>query len=342
MQSRAATLQLTYAGTDISKDIAPYVTSFSYTDNAHGQADDLQLGLEDRAGLWQGDWLPGKGDTVSASILCSAWDDPEAKPIALPCGTFEIDEVTLATGAQSGDGVTLKAVSSLVQNSIRKEVKTRAWEFGTLMQVFQDIACQQGFTLVWQADNASFTRLDQRGEADLTFMQRICDDYGLNLKLSDGAIIVFSGAQYDAKAASRAIVRGETGLSSVNLRTKTADIYTSCEVSYHDPKTKTVKSYTYKDPGAPVSGRVLRVNQVVEDIAMAERKAKGMLRKKNQREVEGDLSLMGEPRLLADMNVQLRGFRKFDGVYAVEQATHAHSRTNGYTTAVKIRKVLSW
>ncbi|QJT10228.1 phage late control D family protein [Oceanidesulfovibrio marinus] len=341
MQSRAATIQLRYLGRDISGDIAPFVKSFAYTDNAHGQADDLRIDMDDRDHLWKGDWLPRKGDTVSASIIClEGWDGPGSSPVSIPCGSFQVDEVEISVG--SGDTISLKAVSSMTQNTIRKEVKTRAWENGSLRQVFLDISEQAGFELSWQADDVQFSRLDQRAETDIAFMKRVADEFGLNLKINDATIIVFAGERYDAKPASFSISRGQSNLRTLNLRTKATDVYKACEVSYHDPKDKQLKTYTFTPPDSPAGSRVLRVNQIAEDVAMAEKKAKAALRKKNQQEVEGDVALMGEPRLLAGMNLSLSGFRRFDGIYAVEQVRHGFDRSAGYTTSAKIRKTLTW
>jgi len=343
MKSRAARIQIAYQGADISKDIAPFVRGFSYTDNAHGQADDLRIDMDDRDHLWKGDWLPQKGDTIVASIVClEEWNGPGSPSVSIPCGTFEVDEVELAVAAQ-GDTVALKAVSSLTQNSIRKESKSRGWENVSLRQVFSDIASPAGFQLSWQADDVQLLRLDQHAETDLAFMKRVVDEYGLNLKINDATVIVFAGEKYDAHPVSLSFARGQSDLRSASLKTKTIEIYKACEVSYHDPKDKELKTFTYSPPDPPAgSGRILRVNQIADDIAMAERKAKAALRKKNQREVEGDLTLMGEPRLLAGMNIALGGFRLFDGTYAVEQAKHSFTRTGGYSTSVKIRKVLKW
>ncbi len=342
MKSRAATIQLSYLGRDISRDIAPFVKSFAYTDNAHGKADDLRIDMDDRDHLWKGDWLPGKGDAISASILClEGWNGPGSIPVSIPCGAFEVDEVEISVG--EGDTVSLKAVSSLTQNSIRKEAKTRAWENGSLRQVFADLADFAGFELSWQAGNIQFLRIDQRAETDLAFMKRVADDFGLNLKINDATIIVYAGEKYDAKPASFSLSRGQSNIRTVSLRTRSTDVYKACEVSYHDPKDKQLKTYTFTPPdGAAATSRVLRVNQIAEDVAAAEKKAKAALRKKNQQEVEGDITLMGEPRILAGMNLSLSGFRRFDGVYAVEQVRHGFDRSAGYTTSAKIRKTLTW
>ena len=64
--SRRVELKVNYQGIDISRDIAKHLVSFSYTDNATNEADDLEITLEDSEGLWHGDWLPEKGDLIHA------------------------------------------------------------------------------------------------------------------------------------------------------------------------------------------------------------------------------------------------------------------------------------
>lgn len=42
-----------YDGKDISSYLEPYLKSINYTDNMSGEADDLQITLMDKDGLWQ-------------------------------------------------------------------------------------------------------------------------------------------------------------------------------------------------------------------------------------------------------------------------------------------------
>lgn len=63
--SRRASVQLNFAGSDITKNITPYLLSMSYTDNEEDEADDLQITLQDREGIWQEKWLK---DAVEASL----------------------------------------------------------------------------------------------------------------------------------------------------------------------------------------------------------------------------------------------------------------------------------
>jgi phage protein D len=73
--SRRAQLQVHYDNVDISTDIQSHLKSWSYTDNLSGEADDLQITLEDMDHLWRGDWMPDKGAILSAKVIRENWDE---------------------------------------------------------------------------------------------------------------------------------------------------------------------------------------------------------------------------------------------------------------------------
>ena len=51
--ARRAFADISFQGVDITKSIRPYFLSLAYTDNEEGEADDLQLRLQDREQVWQ-------------------------------------------------------------------------------------------------------------------------------------------------------------------------------------------------------------------------------------------------------------------------------------------------
>lgn len=51
--SRRTWVDITFQGANITNSIRPYLLSLTYTDNEDGEADDLQLRLQDRAQVWQ-------------------------------------------------------------------------------------------------------------------------------------------------------------------------------------------------------------------------------------------------------------------------------------------------
>ena len=62
--ARRTLVEITFDGVDISKSIRRYFLSMTYTDNEEDQADDLQIKLQDRDGIWMEQWL---NDSIDAA-----------------------------------------------------------------------------------------------------------------------------------------------------------------------------------------------------------------------------------------------------------------------------------
>ena len=75
MKARSVNAIIKYDNKDISASLMPYVKNISYRDVMSGQADDLQITLEDRAGLWQSAWMPELGATLDVSLVTENWQD---------------------------------------------------------------------------------------------------------------------------------------------------------------------------------------------------------------------------------------------------------------------------
>jgi hypothetical protein len=331
-----AFLKLIYNGKDISADIASHVESFSYTDHEGDKADDLQVNLDDSKGLWKGAWFPQKGAILKASIE----SDFSGTRKQLYCGTFAIDEIS-ASGPP--DIVILKAVSSLTAKALKQEKKSRSWENISFSALVDEIAKEHGLSVYYNVDKPiDFTRVDQREESDLGFLNRLANTNDLSLKISDEKIIIFEGKKFEDAAPVFSVTRGKTEVGRYSFDSKTHDVYRGCSVSYWDVGHKEVKTYVYTPPGAPQVGQILKVNQRVESIADAMAKAKSMLRKKNKHEVKATFDLMGDTALLAGLTGTITGWGNFSGKYILGEVRHTQNRSQGYRTNVTLRKVLNY
>ena len=63
-QARRTTAEIAFGGTNITASIRPYLLSLTYTDNEEDEADDLQIKLQDREGIWMEKWL---NDAIQAA-----------------------------------------------------------------------------------------------------------------------------------------------------------------------------------------------------------------------------------------------------------------------------------
>ena len=204
MNARRTVIRLTFEGVDISADINRNLLSMTYTDNEEDKTDDLQLSLDDREGVWLGNWLntpsASKGAEISAVIVQKNWES-DGKDRVLDCGVFEIDTVD---GSGPPAKATIKAGSIPYSSTIRTQKKTKAWENYTLSGIANEIAGTNGLTCMFEsASNPFYPRKEQMQESDITFLQRLCKAAGISLKVTAKIIVLFDAADYEQKDAVR-------------------------------------------------------------------------------------------------------------------------------------------
>lgn len=336
IDTRYSRLKISYDGKDISADLAPFVTSFSYNDQAHGKADDISVSLADRDGRFHSSWMPEKGAVINASIQCFNWFKA-ADSWSLPCGTFEIDEVGFHGPP---DVVTFQAVSTAVSTSLRREQKTRFWENKTLKDVASSISGQHGLSLFYDGPAVLYERIDQRGKSDLEFLQGEAEKQGFFLKVTAGRMVLVEGKGQDSQSPVLTLTRGTSAVATWDFKTKAEGIYTACQVDYFDPDKKELKHHVFA-PGGVATGQTLKINTRVETVGAAERVARARLRRANKGEITGDINLMGDPRVSAGQVVNVSGFGFFDQItFLVHEARHLYE--GKYTTSISLKRTLEY
>lgn len=359
--ARRAYPKVIYNKVDISEALKPYLKSVEYTDMLTGQADDLQLTLEDRDGLWLEAWFPDKGATLTASILTQYWTAPTDAEKELPLGLFEIDEIECSAIPSE---TKIKAVSVPNNTTLRGEGRTRSWEGYTIQKIAQDIANNAGMQLNFSSkDNPTLERVEQTEQSDLAFLDKLCQDNGLSLKVTDNQIVIFDMADMEATEPSLIFVRPtmkglDTSVSidvnsndmnsestlkrlkptSWRFTSSVRDVYKSCTVEHSQGKKKAKISATFTDPNK-TEGKILLVKKDVKSVEEAKRMARKELREKNKDEVTGSITCMGDTDLSAGLTVTVKGFGKFDGKYILAQVKH--SLGSGYTCSVDLRRCLN-
>ena len=359
--ARRAYPKIAYNKKDITQAMLSYLKSLEFTDVLTGQADDLQIVLEDRSGLWLEAWFPDKGATLTASILTKYWSNPTEAEKELLLGLFEIDEIECSAMPSE---TKIKAVSVPNNTTLRGEERTRSWEGYTIQKIAQDIADNAGMQLNFSAkDNPTLERVEQTEQSDLAFLDKLCQDNGLSLKVTDNQIIIFDMADMEAAEPSLIFLRPtvadlsdttvgsgdsnktNTGNALKQLKptswhftSSIRDIYKACTVEHSRGKKKEKISATFTDP-TKTEGKTLLVKKDVKSVEEAERMARKALRDKNKDEVTGSLTCMGDTDLSAGLTVTVKGFGKFDGKYIISRVKH--SLGNGYRCSVDLRRCLN-
>ena len=123
-QARMAKVIVLYNHENISLQIDKYAKSVTVDDVMDGEADSLNITLEDRSEFWKDGWLPERGAMLDIVLITSHWVNGEDLQ-SLPIGKFEIDEIECSGPPEE---VKIKGVSIPNNAEIRSVEHSQAWE----------------------------------------------------------------------------------------------------------------------------------------------------------------------------------------------------------------------
>lgn len=314
--------KIEYNQKDITTDVSNQVLNIEYTDFEHGQSDEITITFEDTQKLWQGSWIPSKGDSLRVFI------GYEGEKL-LNCGIFEIDEIEFATPP---DILTVKALATGITKALRQN-NSVAYENKTLKQIASEIAQKHSLTLVGEIEDVRVERITQNQERDLTFLKKLAEQYGYIFKIAEGNLVFYKTEKLTGADAAKILYR--TDLTRITLSEKTSKNYKSVTVSYHNPKTGKKITATAKNEKC-VKGDTLKITERCENKQQALLKAKAALAKGNNT-IEGSIDLVGNPNLIAGLNIELKDLGYFSGKYHITQTRHFIDRTSGYGTSLEVK-----
>lgn len=328
MRTRRAEVDLTYNGASVTTKMADYKTAIVYTDPASGEADSLDINLQDRSREWTVAWLPVTGDTITAAIKVYDWER-EGDHRTLPCGFFVLDDFTFTgwpiTGAISG-------VSVPADGAFRATERTRTWEKVTVQQIAAEISTKAGITLVWDVEGEPFTlaSVEQSGKTDCDFLADLCKTYGLAMKVYAQKIVIYDREAYKKKDPVGKIA--ETDIESWSWGKSLAGTYTGGEFTYTDPKTEEEIKVTV---GAGT--RILKMSGKADNKADAERQIQAAVNEANHGTTNLSVTIMGTANYVASQCVTVVGLGKLSGKYYIDKITHHIG--SGYTMDLELALV---
>lgn len=325
---------------DVSTSVNKYLNSLTYVDTAKDEADDLQLFLDDRDNEWI-NWLGPAGNDLRGTTITAAIVQKnrysDGKDAMLDCGLFELDSIDCSGPPQT---MNIKGLAIPHNSALRSETKTKAWEENTLKNIATQIAAESGLTLYFESQlNPTYNRIDQSNESDIAFLQRLCQNCGITIKVTGKLLVLYEESAFEKKAAARTFEKGKGDIISYQFFTGVNEVYNKSEVSYTDPTSKktikgefVLKEYKKDDP-------VLNTNEKVASVAEAKTLAEKKLREHNRGEYRASFTVVGDVGLLTGVTIQVSGYGMYDGKYIIESATHTVNGS-GYQTSMELHRVL--
>ena len=321
-----------YEKTNITADIEPHLLELTYTDNLEGESDELTVAFEDISGKWIRQWYPTQGDKLKAAI---GYKGAQLTDI----GAFEIDEVEYNYHPSY---IQIKALSTGIAKATRT-LKPKAYENTTLKQIVGIIAGRLKMKMVGTIKHIPVKRATQYQERDVEFLARLAREYHHSFKIV-GDQLVFTDK--DELGKSEAVVTlEEKDTISISLRDRIKDTAKEVDVSGYDANGKKVikkrkKAKALREnmkQAQSASGDTLKVVTRGETQEQIDARADAALAEQNDDQTAGNITVIGNPKLVAGSTLALRNLGIFSGKYLIKSSRHSIVRGGGYTTSLEVR-----
>lgn len=314
-------------GNDVTAVLTPFLESVTYTDYQEGEADTIDIVVDDTDGRFRGPWYPKEGQTLELEFGYAG--QPLCKP-----NVFEIDEIECQGPP---DTVTIKAIATGVKHAYRTH-QGKAYDNTTLAAIAQKVARRLKLELVGKIEPIQITRVTQIHENDLTFMNRLAGEYGYAFSIKGSKMVFCKRA--DLQGSKPALTFKRTDLTRYHIRDKIMLVAKTAQVSYHDTKTKRLNHYKVQDTSRATSEYEIKVNVRAESETQAKVKAEAALERENENATQLEITVFGNPKLVAGINFELADMGKLGGIYHVVKSRHcAVNAPGGYTTEGEAKRV---
>lgn len=328
---------------NISRNLSPYISAWSYNDYLTGNIDYVSLTLSDDEQRIIKDWFPKLGDIIKIWINCQYWYRGTDKPLKSYFGAFSIDNISANFPPST---VTIRARALPLVSTASRQIKNRPWEKTSLKTIASDIAKDCRLELRFKGEDFKYDRVQQTNQTDLEFLYKLTVEQQKCMKITtdpktDKNILWIQEEEELEKGKVAMTITPQTELVNRSLNIDFTKIYKSAEVVSTNSKKKGVIHSTVTDKNIEGVDRKLVVKKRVADKSSAEKMAKNALKEKNKRKWTAQFTLsLGDPTVRAGTVWELKDFGKFSRKYLVEEVVHSGS-TSGYTVTVKLRGIES-
>jgi len=335
MQVQTPDFQLFYGKTNITEDLKPHLIDLSYTDYLSDQSDELQVHFEDIEGKWIRAWFPTQGDELKL------WLGYQGEPL-VNLGAFEIDEIEWEKSPNGGSRVSLKALSTGISKANRT-LKPKAYENTTLAEIVRSVAKRLNLKVTGTVANIPIKRVTQYQERDVEFLTRLAHEYNHSFKIVNKTLVFTTMASLEARSAVAILDFSE--VKAIRLRDRIKEVVKQVEARGFNSKTKKTHQSTKKTKAKRPSKKqakatnadTLKIVSRGESQAQMDARADAALHQQTDDQQAGDISVIGNPKLVAGNTIMLTNMGMFSGKYLIKSARHSYSRSQGYITNLEVR-----
>lgn len=329
MKPRSAGVKLVYNGTDITADIAADIESISYEGNAADNSDSVNVTINAMADKWLNDWIPEKGTSLDPTILVYNWPE-EGQGGEMNDGVMTVDDISYSDAPCA---MTMSATSKPNDTSFSEEDREYIWKNTSIQKIAQTIAERYSLEMNFDGTDAEIAKREQQA-TDSAFLNELCKDYGLILKVYSNELWIYDREAFKKKAVSATITRADIVPGSFSFSDGFDGVYTHGIWEYSNQKKK-IKIRAEIGTG----GRTKRISKYASSQADAERRLQAALDNANHSATKVKFTLaLAQIELGEAQNIGLTGYGKLSGKYFIDKVSLTYSR-NGLEQTLECSKI---
>ncbi|WP_293937637.1 phage late control D family protein [Iodobacter sp.] len=318
-------------GKDITGRLDDRLESLTITDNRGGEADQLDIVLQDHDGLLE---IPPRGAELSISI---GWEETGL----INKGSYKIDEVE---HSGSPDKLTLRGRSAEMNGSLNLK-RERSFHGKVLGDIVATIAKQNKLKSKISPSLAkkNVAHIDQTNESDMNLLTRLGDQFDAIVTVKEGHLLFMPtghGETVSGKPMPAITITRSSG-DSHRISIADRENYTAVKANYQNTKGAKQGAVTYDKNGktekAP-EGNIKILRHTYASKATAERAARSNWAKLQRGVAEFSINLArGRPDLMPEMPARVSGFKPMvdDAEWIISKVTHTLSET-GLGTSLEL------
>lgn len=311
-----------------------YIEKIEYDDVATGASDTISIELYNANMKWMHDWLPKKGDRITATLIFKNWKKAGVHK-KMVCGDFLLDEMKMSGGPLIAE---LGGISIPSHLSIKLTNRTKTWNDIYTNQIAYEISKKYGLGFHYDGPNFKIGTLEQTDQSDSAFLYGLCKKYGLGMKIYNNKIVIYGKSQYEKKKAAATISRSDFISDGWEYVDTLEGTYTGARTSYKSgDDDKEISIYVGMVPEGAKGSRTLKVSEQSENEADARAKAIAQVNLENEKATVLSGDIFARPDIVAGICVNVKDLGKANGKYFVDEVKTMVS-SSGTTQNITMHK----
>lgn len=316
---RRAEPVLRFNGKNVTKKLARYLHSVTFTDVLSGSSDSISVDLYDVDMIWLTDWYPTKGDRIEGGILFRDWEK-KGSLTSKAYGKFVLDSIRFSGGPLK---CSFGGLAIPEDRSFKTRERTQTWEYVSLSEIADEIASRYDLKLMYDAEDFFIESIEQTYRTDSDFLYSTVKSYGLKMKVYNFAIVIFDGNTLESMPVVAKLNRKDFEDDDWDYADELEGTYTGATISYktdeEDGKSSEIRLEVGNTDGD--HARVLNINQQCADYWEAECKARAKVNEANEKMTTIKCSLWRHELLYSGQCVKVEGLGRANGKYCIDKVT---------------------